>query len=108
MEEPENRLIRSYLGRVRRFDREFGPKQQRQAKATVLQQMEAETLKMAVMRLQSKFRDLRMRSQIVMLIHDAIYVEAPVEEEKRARLLMKEQMERAVELPVVPLEVDIE
>ena len=43
-----------------------------------------------------------------MVIHDAIYVEAPQEEEERARLLMKEHMEKAVELPVVPLEIDIE
>jgi DNA polymerase I-like protein with 3'-5' exonuclease and polymerase domains len=47
-------------------------------------------------------------SHVVMTIHDAVYVEAPDEEENRVRHLMKEQMEAAVEMPVVPLEVDIE
>jgi DNA-binding GntR family transcriptional regulator len=107
-ENPGNRLIRSYPERVRRFDREFGTRQQRQAKATMLQQMEDDTLKMVIMPLHSRFRDLSMKSRIVVTIHDAIYVEAPAEEKERARQLMKEQMEKAVELPLVPLEVDLE
>ena len=48
-----------------------------------------------------------MKSGIVMTIHYAIYVEAPLEEEDRARELLKATMENLVELPVVPLEVDL-
>ena len=43
-----------------------------------------------------------------MTIHDAVYVEAPEEEENRVRHQMKEQMEVAVEMPIVPLEVDVD
>ena len=80
---------------------------QRQAKATLFWQMEADILRMVVMRLYAQFRDLGMRSRVVMTIHDAIYVEAPREEEQEARKLLKEEMGLAVELPVVPMEVDL-
>jgi DNA polymerase-1 len=105
---PEERMIKSYLGRTRRFDGPFGQREQRQAKATLLQQMEAEILKMAMMRLQRSFVRSGMRSRSVMTIHDAVYVEAPGDEAARARRILKEQMETAVEMPLVPLEVDIE
>jgi len=49
-----------------------------------------------------------MKSRVVMVIHDAVYVEAPEEEAQRARQLMKAEMEDAVDMPIVPLEVDIE
>ncbi len=102
------RTVRSYLGRIRRFDGAFGAREQRQAKATLLQQMEADILRMAVMRLYASFRDQGMRSRICMVIHDAVYVETPFEEADQVRAEMKTIMEDAVELPVVPLEVDFE
>jgi DNA polymerase I-like protein with 3'-5' exonuclease and polymerase domains len=43
-----------------------------------------------------------------MTIHDAIYEEAPDEEVKKARNLIKTQIQSALEMPIVPLEVDIE
>jgi DNA polymerase I-like protein with 3'-5' exonuclease and polymerase domains len=49
-----------------------------------------------------------MKSRIVMVIHDAIYVEAPEEEAHLARNWMKAIMDDAAEMPTVPLEVDIE
>ena len=49
-----------------------------------------------------------MKSRIVMIIHDAVYVEAPEEEAEQARHWMKKIMEDAVEMPIVPLEVDVE
>ncbi|MFC1835696.1 DNA polymerase [Thermodesulfobacteriota bacterium] len=106
--EPEERVVRSALGRTRRFEGEFGMKERRRAKATLLQQEEADLLRMAVMRLYARFRDLGMKSRVVMTIHDAVYVEAPEGEAVQARTLMKEQMEAAAEMPVVPLEIDIE
>lgn len=105
---PSERMVTSYLGRARRFAGEFGARERRQVKATVLQQLEADILKMGVIQLQMLFRRRGMKSRIVMTIHDAVYVEAPQEEEERARELLKTTMETAVELPVVPLEVDLE
>lgn len=105
---PEERMVRSYSGRIRRFDGAFGVSERRKAKATLLQQSEADILRLAVMRLYARLRDLKLKSRIVMLIHDAIYVEAPQDEAERAREVLKREMERAVELPIVPLEVDLE
>jgi len=73
-----------------------------------LQQMEADILRMAVMRLYTKFRDLGMKSRSVMVIHDAVYVEAPEQEAHQARQWVKAIMADAVEMPIVNLEVDIE
>ena len=94
-QDPQDRVVRSYLGRMRRFDGEFGSREQRQAKATLLQQIEADTLRLALMRLEAKFRQLKMKSRIVMTIHDAVYVEAPEEEEERATLLDQEDNGRS-------------
>jgi DNA polymerase-1 len=105
--EPRDRVVRSYLGRIRLFDGDFGSRQQRQAKATLLQQIEADTLRLALMSLEAKFKQLKMKSRIVMTIHDDVYVEAPVQEEERARYWIKRTMEEAVEMAIVPLEVEI-
>jgi|WetSurSiteA1Bulk_404760.scaffolds.fasta_scaffold762052_1 DNA polymerase I len=63
---------------------------------------------MVVMRRYARFRDLGMKSRVVMTIHDAVYVEAPEKEAEEAKEIMKAQMEAAVEIPLVPVEVDIE
>jgi len=60
------------------------------------------------MRRYARFRDLGMKSRVVMTIHDAVYVEAPEKEAEEAKEIMKAQMEAAVEIPLVPVEVDIE
>jgi DNA polymerase-1 len=104
---PDETIVRSMLDRIRRFDGEFGTAEQRQAKATLLQQAEAEKLRIAVMMLQAHFRNTGMKSRIVKTIHDAVWVEAPEEEAEEARQLTMTIMENAVELPIVPLEVDI-
>jgi DNA polymerase-1 len=103
---PEERWVRSDLGRIRRFDGAFGVVERRKAKATLLQHNEADILRIAVMNLYARLRDLKMRSRIVMLIHDAVYVEAPQKEADRAKEVLKREMESAVEMPLVPLEVD--
>ncbi len=45
---------------------------------------------------------------VVLTIHDAVYVETPNEEAGKARDILRTEMEAAVEMPLVPLEVDIE
>lgn len=106
--DPKERFVRSSLGRIRRFDGEFGLRERRRAKATLLQQEGGDLLRMAVMRLYARFSDLGMKGRIVMTIHDAVYVEAPDEEAERAKTILITEMENAVEMPIVPLEVDIE
>ncbi len=50
----------------------------------------------------------KMRSRVVMILHDAIWVEAPEEEAREARERMLYHMEDAIELWFVPLEVEFE
>ena len=106
--EPQDRYVESYTGRRRRFDKAFGVTEQRSAKATILQQAEADVLTLAFVTLQAIFRKRKMKSRIVMIIHDAIWVEAPIEEAEQARTLMEDTMQNAVEFPLVPLEVEFD
>jgi DNA polymerase I len=98
----------SYLGRRRRFDGEVGAKEIRQAKATILQQSEAEVLRMALMTLVGIIHRINMKSRVVMILHDAIWVETPEEEAIEAQRLLEQAMKHAVEMPFVPLEVDFD
>jgi len=100
--------VQSYLGRRRRFDGEIGAREIRQAKATILQQSEAEILRMALLSLVGTFRRQKMKSRVVMILHDAIGVEAPEEEAEEAKRLLEQSMVRAVEFPFVSLEVDFQ
>jgi DNA polymerase I len=52
------------------------------------------------------FRRSNMKARIVMVIHDALWVEAPQEEAERVSRLMKKMMTTAGNLKV-PLEVDL-
>jgi DNA polymerase I len=71
------------------------------------QQIEADLIKVAMVRLDSILRRRNMSARIVMMIHDAIWVEAPHEEEKQVRYLMRRMMTSAAKL-LVPLDVDFE
>jgi DNA polymerase I-like protein with 3'-5' exonuclease and polymerase domains len=57
------------------------------------------------MRLCARFRDLGMRSHVIMMVHDSIWVQAPKAEEAEVRDLMKAVMTNASEL-AVPLQVE--
>ena len=103
---PTKPYVQSYLGRRRQFEGDIGAKEIRKAKATILQQSEAEILRMALLSLVGLFRRRKMKSRVVMILHDAIWVEAPEEEAAEAKHLLEESMTNAVELPFVPLEVD--
>jgi DNA polymerase I len=100
--------IESYLGRRRRFAGKITSGDIRRAKATVLQQSEAEVLRMALMNLIGSFRQKKMKSRVVMILHDAIWVEAPMEEAEKAKRLLIESMRGAVEYPSVTLDVELE
>ena len=70
------------------------------------QQIEADLIKTAMVRLDRIFRRRKMEARIVMAIHDALWVEAPKEEAYQVRYLMPRIMITAAKLRV-PLEVDI-
>jgi DNA polymerase-1 len=75
-------------------------------KATLLQQVESHLLKLALIRLDPELKAHSTGSRIVMILHDAIWIETPKEEADGVRHVMKKIMTTAAELKV-PLEVDI-
>lgn len=100
----KERVVRSLLGRERHFDRRASSYVERQFRVTWPQQIEADLIQTAIVRLDSIFRRRQMRSRIVMMIHDALWIEAPEVEAAQTRYLMKKMMTTAAKLKV-PLEV---
>jgi DNA polymerase I-like protein with 3'-5' exonuclease and polymerase domains len=47
-----------------------------------------------------------MKSRVVMIVRDAIWVEAPAEEAEEANRLLEQSMISAVDYPFVPLDID--
>jgi DNA polymerase I len=104
---PQNdRVVRSPLGRIRRFNTFPSKALERSFKVTWPQQIEADLIKTAMLRLDRIFHRRNMKARIVMMIHDALWVEAPEEEAHEVRHLVRRMMTTAEKLKV-PLELDI-
>ncbi len=101
----KDRLVTSPAGRIRRFPTRANPAVQRQFRVSLPQMIEADILKSAVIRLDRIFRRRGMGARIVMLIHDAVWVEAPAGEEMEARRLMDKIM-RTAGRPLLELMAD--
>ena len=91
----EDRMVTSPAGRIRRFAARANPALERQFKVSLPQLMEADILKTAAVRLDRVFRRRGMGARIVMLIHDAMWVEVPVKEERESHRLMDRIMSTA-------------
>jgi DNA polymerase I len=103
----KERIVRSPLGRIRRFDTYPSKALERSFKVTWPQQIEADLIKTAMLRLDRIFRRRNKGARIVMMIHDALWVECPEEEAEQVRHLMRKMMTTAAKLKV-PLAVEIE
>jgi DNA polymerase I len=66
----------------------------------------ADIIKKAMIRLSKKFLEEKLRSKIILQIHDELIVEAPKDEVELASKILKSEMENAVSLDV-PLRVDL-
>lgn len=66
----------------------------------------ADIIKKAMITLDKKFRELKMRAKIIMQIHDELVIEAPLEEVEAAGRILQSEMENAFVLDV-PLRVDV-
>jgi DNA polymerase I len=104
---PDKRVISSPFGRVRRFTTRFTSKEARKARVTLLQQMESDIVKQAMGGINREFAKRAMRSKIVVMIHDSIWVEAPDDEAKEATQIMEKVMTTAADLKI-PLQVKFE
>ncbi len=104
---PESRVVRSLIGRERRFSRKPTAESERQFRVTWPQQIEADLIKTAMVRLDRIFQSRNMKACVVMVIHDAVWVECPNEEQSEARDLVRRTMTNAARLNV-PLVVELE
>ncbi len=77
--------------------REFG---KRAAMNTPVQGTAADIIKLAMVRVDEALRKARMRSRLILQVHDELLLECPPEEAEAAAALLKECMEGVMELKV--------
>jgi DNA polymerase-1 len=107
----ETGMVRTLLGRLRRLpdlrakSRPVRMEAERQAMNTPVQGSAADLIKKAMIDLSRELGARRMRSCLILQIHDELLLEVPEDEAEVAQALVTEVMEGALEL-VVPLVVD--
>jgi DNA polymerase-1 len=103
--------VRTLLGRLRRLpdlqaaNFQVRAEAERQAMNTPVQGSAADLIKKAMLDLRRALSDRGMAARLILQIHDELLLEVPEEEAEAVRVLVKEVMERALELQV-PLVVD--
>lgn len=103
----KDRVVRSLMGRERHFPGRPSAPMERQFRVTWPQQIEADLMKTAMVRLDRIFRRRNMMARIIMMIHDALWVECREEEAEQVRHLVRRMMTTAGKL-AVPLSVDFQ
>lgn len=83
--------------------REFG---KRVAMNTPIQGTAADIIKIAMIRVHRKLKELSLRSKLILTVHDELLIETHKEEIDIVKVLLKEEMEQAADLSV-PLQVDV-
>lgn len=83
--------------------RNFG---ERVARNTPIQGTAADIIKIAMIKVHDRFIKEKMKSRLILQVHDELIVEAPEEETERAKQILQEEMEGAMTLSV-KLEVDV-
>ena len=76
------------------------------AKNTPIQGSAADIMKVAMVKIHDELRTKKVRSRMLLTVHDELVLEVPPEEKADVGALVKERMERAIELSV-PLLVEL-
>lgn len=97
---------RRYIPKIN--DRNFNERSfaERTALNTPIQGTAADIIKIAMNRVYDKLTEQKLKSKLILQVHDELIVHAPVEETDIARRILKEEMQSAAQLKV-PLKVDI-
>ena len=66
----------------------------------------ADLIKLAMIRLAQQISEKKLKSRMILQVHDELVFECPKEEEQEMRTLVKKEMEEVVQLKV-PLVVDM-
>ncbi|HZO09585.1 MAG TPA: DNA polymerase I, partial [Myxococcota bacterium] len=104
-------VVRTLLGRLRRLpdlhaaNFQVRMEAERQAMNTPVQGSAADLIKKAMLDLHRELRERRLRSRLILQIHDELLLEVPEAEAEPARALVKQVMEGALPLDV-PLVAD--
>ncbi len=85
------------------MQRSFG---ERIAMNSPIQGTAADIIKIAMIRVKDKLESMKLKSRLILQVHDELLIEAHKDEVDTVKKILKEEMERAVVLSV-PLEVDI-
>ena len=85
------------------MQRSFG---ERVAMNSPIQGAAADIIKIAMIRVNQRLKDQKMKSRLVLLVHDELLIEAYEPELDEVQNILKEEMEHAAELKV-PLEIDM-
>ncbi len=105
-------LVKTILGRVRylpelksgnRNIRHFG---ERMAMNTPIQGSAADIIKLAMIRVHRRLKEEKLKSRLILQVHDELIIEAHKDELEKVKVLLRESMEQAIELKV-PLRVDM-
>lgn len=83
--------------------RQFG---ERAAMNMPLQGSSADIIKIAMVNIYNRLKNEGLKTKLILQVHDELVLDAPMEEEKIATKILKEEMENAVQLKV-PLTVDV-
>ncbi|MDF2872675.1 MAG: polA, partial [Anaerocolumna sp.] len=83
--------------------RSFG---ERVAMNSPIQGTAADIIKIAMLRVNDRLKELKLRSRLILQIHDELLIEAHKDEIDEVRELLKEEMQSSASL-LVPLEVDV-
>jgi DNA polymerase-1 len=91
---------RRYLPELQSANRNLRQFGERAAMNTPIQGTAADLIKMAMVRVRASFNEAKLKSRLVLQVHDELIVEAPLAEADRAAELLKIAMEDALRLDV--------
>ena len=97
---------RRYLPEIAGANKKMVEFAERMAINTPIQGTAADMIKLAMIRIDQELREKKLRTKMIMQVHDELVFEVPVEEKEVVALLVREGMEQAMELSV-PLKVDM-
>ena len=97
---------RRYLPDLNSKNRQIRESAERVAINTPIQGSAADLIKIAMIQLSQKIAKMKLKSKMILQVHDELVFECPVAEKNKMELLVKKEMEVACKL-TVPLVVDL-
>ena len=98
---------RRYLPDIHSDNRRMREFAERNAINTPIQGSAADLIKVAMINIFRKFKEQKLKTKMIMQVHDELVFEAPKKEQDKAIELIRSEMENAIQLDV-PVKVDID